>query len=197
MATIALFLVGVLSLLLFDPVVTAYLYNEPSWMWRFVNVFTHMVSHGNWDHLIGNFIFGAPFMLYLEHKLKSTKTFVRLFFGLGLCAFFSQLLLDSVSLFHSSGMIGSSGAIFGLTGAALILYDGPKPIQIAAKVLTCFYVLTQAQAAIISTIFPLGVAYGAHLGGLIGGILFSLHRRRRHLRLCRQNRANRSRKRRP
>ena len=196
MATIALFLVGVLSLLLFDPVVTAYLYNEPSWMWRFVNVFTHMVSHGNWDHLVGNFIFGAPFMLYLEHKLKSTKTFVRLFFGLGFCAFLLQLALDHFSMFHSMGMIGSSGAIFGLIGAALFLYDGPKPIQVAAKTLACFYILTQAQMAFASLFLPLGVAYGAHLGGLIGGVLFSLHRRR-HLRLCRQNRANRSRKRRP
>lgn len=196
MATIALFLVSVLSLLLFDPSVTAYLYNEPSWVWRFVSVFTHMVSHGSWDHLLGNFIFGAPFMLYLEHKLKCTKTFIRLFFGLGLCSFLLQLIADHFSAYHSMGLIGSSGAIFGLTGAALVLYDGPKPIQIAAKLLACFYIFKQTQMAFVSLFFPLGVAYAAHLGGLIGGVLFTLHHRR-HLHLCRQNRANHSRKRRP
>ena len=195
MATLALFIVGVISLVCFDPLVTAYVYNEPLLMWKFVSFFTHMVSHGSWTHLIGNYTFGAPFMLYLEHKLKSTKTFVRLFFALGTCSFLLQTVFNQFSMFQSMGLIGSSGAIFGLVGAALAIYDGPMPIKIAARSLLVFYIFTQFQLAMFSLIFPMGVAYAAHLGGLLGGLSFVILRhRRRH---SRQNRANRSQKRRP
>jgi len=185
MASIALFLVGVLSLLFFDPTVTAYIHGEPSYMWRFVTFFTHMVSHGSWGHLFGNYIFGAPFMLYLEYKLKSTKKFVRLFFALGACAFIFQAAFNYLSAFKSLGLIGSSGAIFGLVGAALSMYDGPKPVRLAARCLLAFYLFSQLQLAMISLIFPMGIAYAAHFGGLVGGVLFTLHHRHHRRRLSR------------
>jgi len=188
MATIVLFLIGIVSLLTFDPVVTAYLYGDPSLLWRFVTMFTHIVSHGNWDHLVGNYLFGAPFMLYLEHKFKSHKTFVRLFFALGLCSFFTQILFDKIAIMHATGLIGSSGAIFGLIATALMLYQGPRPIEIAARLLLLFYLTTQLQMAVVSLVFPMGVAYAAHLGGILGGIAFSLRYRRRHRRKSRRRR---------
>ena len=195
MATLTLFLIGVLSLICFDPIVTAYIYGDPSWVWTFVNLFTHMVSHANWEHLIGNYMFGAPFMLYLEYKLNDTKKFVRLFFALGFCAFALHTIFNSLSLFKAVGVIGSSGAIFGLIGAALTLYKGPKPLEWAAKMLLAFHILSQAKLALISLYWPMGIAYSAHLGGLLGGIVFSLRHLRRH-RPCRQTRPSRSRKRR-
>jgi membrane associated rhomboid family serine protease len=197
MATICFFLVGVASLLLFDPMVTAYLNNEPSWAWWFISLFTHMVSHANWGHLLGNYIMGMPYMLYLENRLKDTKLFVRLFFVLGFCALIGQKIADQISIFQVKGLIGSSGAIFGIIGAALSLYEGPKILKVAARSLLLFFITTQFLSAKAALSWPMGVAYAAHLGGLIGGVLFSLHYRRRHRHLSHCTRANRSQKRRP
>lgn len=196
MATLSFFLIGVISLLLFDPMTTAYLANESSWVWWFVSLFTHMVSHGNWGHLLGNYIMGMPYMLYLENRLNDTKLFVRLFFILGFCALLGQKVAEQFSFFKTLGLIGSSGAIFGLIAVSLSLYQGPKILKFAAKSLLLFFVVTQFLNAKAALFWPTGVAYAAHLGGLIGGILFSLHYRRRH-RPSHRSRANRSQKRRP
>lgn len=181
MASIALFLVGVVSLLLFDPTTTAYLYNEPLFRWKFVSLFTHIVSHANWDHLLGNYLFGAPYLIYLETKVKSFKKFIRLFFAFGFSAWACQFLLSKFSIFEGVGLIGSSGAIFGVIGAALMSYKGPRPIELAARAILIFHVVTQAQMAIMSLVWPVGVGYGAHLGGLLAGIAFSLRLHRRLL----------------
>lgn len=173
MATVSLFIISVLSLLLFPPTTTAYIYDEPSLMWRFVSFFTHMVSHGGWAHLLGNFMFGFPYMFYLEYKLKSTKKFIRTFVFFGGIALLTQILFDLFALFKPIGLIGSSGAIFGIVGAALMSYRGFKPIELAAKALLIFHIITQAQAAYYNLIFPIGVASGAHLGGLLAGVWFS------------------------
>lgn len=173
MVTLWLFIVGVISLKLFPPEVTAYIYNEPSLIWRFVSLFTHMVSHGSWGHLLGNFIFGAPYMLYLEARIKSAKKFTRLFFLFGFSAWLMQIAFDHFSLFESRGLIGSSGAIFGIVGATLMCYRGPWFLELAARGLLIFHVVTQAQAAWFALSWPMGVASGAHLGGLLAGILFS------------------------
>ena len=194
MATIGFFLIGVFSLLLFDPMTTAYLNHESSWVWWFVSLFTHMVSHGSWGHLLGNYTMGTPYMLYLENKLNNTKLFVRLFFVLGFCALLGQKIADQFSLFETRGLIGSSGAIFGLIGATLALYEGPKVLKIAARSLLVFFIVTQFLSAKAALSWPMGVAYAAHLGGLIGGVLFSLHYRRRHPRPCHRSRAKRTRK---
>jgi len=177
MATIALFLLGVISLLCFDPSVTAYIYGETSLKWKFVTLFTHIVSHGNWSHLIGNFIFGGPYLLYLEHKLKSTKKFVRLFFVFGFAAFAFQYIVSQFSMFPGLGLIGSSGAIFGVIGYSLNLRKKSKVINLLSKSLLCFFIITQAMSAHQSLYWPDGVAYAAHLGGLLAGVALSLRRR--------------------
>lgn len=177
MATLVLFLVGVVSLLCFDPSVTAYIYGETSWMWKFVTLFTHIVSHGSWNHLIGNFIFGGPYLLYLEHKLKNTKKFVRLFFVLGFAAFVSQYSMSQFSMFPGLGLIGSSGAIFGMIGYALNLRKKSRVINLLSKCLLCFFIVTQAISMHQSLYWPDGVAYAAHLGGLLAGVALSLRRR--------------------
>jgi membrane associated rhomboid family serine protease len=172
-ATVSLFIIGVISLLLFPPTTTAYIYSEPSVIWRFVSFFTHMVSHGGWAHLLGNFMFGFPYMFYLEYKLKSTKKFIRTFVFFGGAALLTQILFDMFALFKPLGLIGSSGAIFGVTGAVLMGYRGPKPIELTAKALLIFHIVTQAQAAYYNLTYPIGVASGAHLGGLLAGVWFS------------------------
>lgn len=177
-ATLGLFLAGVLSLLLFHPTTTAYLYAEPLLRWKFVTLFTHMLSHSSWSHLLGNYLFGAPYMIYLEYRLKSAKKFIRLFFWTGFVAFLCQYVANELSLFKSSGLIGSSGAIFGLVGASLMCYRGPRAAEITAKAILIFHIASQAEAAYASLVFPMGVAYAAHLGGLLSGAWFSY----RHLR---------------
>jgi len=179
MVTLVLFLVGVVSMITLDPAITAYSHQEPSIIWRFTNLFTHIVSHANWEHLIGNFLFGGPYLLYLEQQVKSAKTFTRAFFGFGFAALVCYLIFDQFSQYHSVGIIGSSGAIFGVVGAALMCPKKNKTTNILAKLLLLFFIFSQASEAITSITQPTPVAYAAHLGGLIAGVLFSYHRHRR------------------
>lgn len=180
MVTLVLFLIGVLSMITLDPIATAYLHNEPSTVWRIMTIFTHMVSHGSWDHLMGNFLFGGPYLLYLEHKLKDTKKFVRAFVMFGLSALSLQIIFEQFSIFNSVGVIGSSGAIFGVVGAALMLPKSNKIVNLLAKTLLIFFIYSQASSAKLSLVWPVGIAYAAHLGGLLAGVVFSLrHRPRR------------------
>ena len=194
MGTVLLFIVGVLSLVLFSPMKTAYLFANKSVLVRIATLFTHMVSHANWPHLLGNYTFGAPFKIYVEEKLKNTPKFLLLFFKLGLCAFLLEMVVVMCSRYYLTGFIGSSGAIFGLVGYALYSYDGRKVVKFASRSLLLFYIVTQAILTYKGLAWPTGIANGAHLGGLLGGVCFSHLHLRHHRRQSRRNRAKKTRK---
>ena len=101
MVTVVLFLIGVVSLLLFDPGQTAFYYKAPITFSWFVKLFSHMVSHGNWKHLMGNFIYGFPYMLYIEHKMQDWKRFLKIFFFCGWIALLGQFLVSKFSMFET------------------------------------------------------------------------------------------------
>ena len=48
-------------------------FNANAGLWAVVGLLFHAVSHGSWDHLLGNYVFGMPYMLYLEHKLGTRR----------------------------------------------------------------------------------------------------------------------------
>lgn len=180
MVTAVLFLVGVLSLISLSPDLTAFYYvTQVDLLW-FARLFTHMVSHGDIWHLLGNFAFGLPFMLYAEHILKSPKAFLKLFFYTGLVALLGQRIAELYSPVQVGAVIGSSGAIFGILGFALASLTGPLIVRLMAYGTLAFHAFNQAMFTWYSIKgLAFGVAFAAHLAGLLAGVAIALIIRRR------------------
>jgi len=148
---------------------------------EFVTVFSSMFLHGGWFHILSNmwilFIFGDN----VEERLGSGRYIIfYLLSGIAAIALQSYLYPDS-----SIPMIGASGAIAGVLGAYLILFPQARIaslvpilfiftlIEIPAIIFLGFWFVSQLfsgwlalQGADMS-----GVAWWAHVGGFIFGIL--------------------------
>ena len=198
MVTAILFLIGLVSLFLFSPETTAFYYYNPVDLAWFARLITHMVSHGNTFHLLGNFAFGLPFMLYAEYRLKSTKKFLKLFFYTGLAALLGQGIAEMFSPIKVGAVIGSSGAIFGILGYTLASINESRVARLLAWGALAFHIFNQAMYTLFSLKgLVFGVAFAAHLTGMLAGIALAiiLHRRsRRHLPTKGRRRRSRSRK---
>ena len=152
-------------------------------------VFSSMFLHGGWMHLIGNLWFLWVFGNNIEDAMGPVR-FTVFYLVAGVVATLAHVLTDPSS---AVPLVGASGAISGVMGAYLVLY--PR-----ARVHTLFYFL------IFFRIIPLpawvilgywfliqllssgagaggGVAYAAHVGGFVTGLLlvpiFARGRRRR------------------
>ncbi len=155
-----------------------------------VTAFSHMFMHGGIDHLLGNMLFLLFLGILVEGALGG-GLFLAAYLAAGLCAVVSTLLVNWGS---PSGLLGASGAIAGLMGLYTVLY-GRRKVRFFYWFF--FYFDYVKKPAIILLPFWLGwellqffffnhghVAYEAHIGGIIGGVLigFSV------LKLGRENR---------
>jgi membrane associated rhomboid family serine protease len=130
-----------------------------------------MVSHGNWKHLMGNFIYGFPYMLYLEYRMNDWKKFLKAFFFCGWVALLGQFLISKFSVLPTMGVIGSSGAIFGLVAFALCIAKESKIIRWLSLSLLAFHIYTQGYSTWMSMKgYSFGIAFGAHLFGIFAGM---------------------------
>lgn len=145
---------------------------------RLFTLFTSMFMHANWIHLIGNMLYLYVFGDNIEDVLGHVGYLVFYIFC-GLAAAFAHIASITVSADLFSGVVGASGAISGVLGAYAVLY--PK-----ARVLTLItYVIVPIPAILLlgfwfvmqwlSVTFNVsgGVAYWAHIGGFITGILLA------------------------
>ncbi len=139
--------------------------------------FSSMFIHGGFFHLISNMWYLWIFGNNVEDSMGHGR-FILFYLLTGLLAVFSQVLADTYSRMP---MIGASGAIAGILGAYLILF--PR-----AKILTLFFFFYFIQIIKIPAMILLGlwfflqllssgqgegVAWYAHIGGFISGIIFS------------------------
>ena len=154
----------------------------------FVPILTSMFLHASWGHVIGNmwmlYLFGDNIEDYLGH-------FSYLIFYLlsGVAASLTHILFNANSPIPS---VGASGAIAGVMGAYLVLY--PR-----ARVLTWLFIVIvpfpawlwliiwaseqflSGAASIVQTSQTSGIAFWAHVGGFVTGILMvKLFPQRRH-----------------
>ena len=139
-----------------------------------------MFLHGGFFHLLGNMWFLYIFGDNVEDRLGHYR-YILFYLLCGWMSGLSHLFLN----WHSQApTIGASGAIAGVMGAYLILYPGAKiltliPIfiiplfvEIPAIVFLGFWFLFQFMSAAVSHAELGGVAWWAHIGGFIFGILF-------------------------
>ncbi len=142
----------------------------------YITIFSSMFMHGGFMHIIGNMLYMWIFADNIEDDLGSTK-FIIFYLLSGIGAAMTQVLMDS----HSQvPMVGASGAIGGVLGAYLINHTNARVlvlipfgffsqlIKIRALYVLGFWFILQfiSQGG--------GVAYAAHIGGFISGIILIL-----------------------
>lgn len=141
--------------------------------------FTSMFLHGGWMHLLGNMLYLWIFGNNVEDAMGH-KRFLVFYFLCGLIAMFSHAYMDTQS---DIPMIGASGAISGILGAYLMLYPNARVLVAiplgfiihttrlsAAWVLGFWFVFQLINSALSSGNGP-GVAWGAHIGGFLAGLI--------------------------
>jgi membrane associated rhomboid family serine protease len=152
---------------------------------------TSMFMHGGWMHLIGNMWFLWIFGDNVEDSM-GTPRFLAFYLLCGLAAAALQVISNPDSIVP---MVGASGAIGGVMGAYIVLY--PR-VHVHMLFFFGLFVTTLAVPAIfmlgywlilqlLSGVLAIGgqgggVAFWAHIGGFIAGmVLIFLFRNRRLL----------------
>ncbi|MCF3649616.1 rhomboid family intramembrane serine protease [Synoicihabitans lomoniglobus] len=188
---------GETGLALFDPTGLEALFNQfalvpsrwiQSWQtWRgWVPVFTAMFLHGSFMHVLGNMLFLRVFGRSLEDHLGSF-VFLMLYLITGVGAAGAQVLADSGS---AVPMIGASGAISGVLGAYLLLLPTRwivalvpwivpiVPIPALLFLAIWFAVQLTNGLGSLGAAPAGGVAWWAHAGGFVAGMVMAAMLRR-------------------
>lgn len=150
---------------------------------RTVTLLTSLFIHGGWAHIIGNMLFLWAFGKSLEDALGHTK-FLCFYLICGLAAGITHVFFN----FNSSlPTVGASGAIAGVMGAYLIKFPRARihtlifliifvtMADIPAAFILIYWFVTQLfseYGSITSTqVTNGGVAYAAHIGGFVTGMI--------------------------
>ncbi len=153
-----------------------------------MTVFTSMFMHGGWMHLIGNMLYLWIFGDNVEDSMGHGR-FVVFYLLCGIAAVLAQALPDPSSTIP---MIGASGAISGVLGAYLLLYPHARVLvaiplgfylhtmRIPAGLVLVLWFGLQLLSSAMAQPGQGGVAFRAHIGGFIAGmILIPLFKQRR------------------
>ena len=147
-----------------------------------LTIFSSMFVHGGFMHLIGNMLYMWIFADNIEDNLGKLR-FLIFYLLCGVGAAMSQVFADTSS---QVPMVGASGAIGGVLGAYLINYPNARVlvlipfgffsqiIKIRALYVLGFWFILQFINSALSSSKGGGVAYAAHIGGFITGIILIL-----------------------
>ncbi|NOT07879.1 MAG: rhomboid family intramembrane serine protease [Gemmatimonadales bacterium] len=158
----------------------------PAWF----TVLSSMFLHGGWLHLIGNVWFLWVFGNNVEDSMGRVR-FLTFYLLTGAVAAAAQAFVSPGSAIP---MVGASGAISGVMGGYIVLYPRVRvhlliflgifitTITVPAYLMLLYWVFLQ----FIGLVPALGreaggVAFMAHLGGFIGGMVLVLFFRSRRL----------------
>jgi len=150
-------------------------------MAAFLPTLTSMFLHGSWMHVLGNMWFLWIFGDNIEDHLGHFK-YLLFYLLSGLGAAFAQLILNPHSRVPT---VGASGAIAGVLGAYFLLYPRAKvliwfPIfflfYLPAWVTLGYWFAMQFVSGAATSIANYsetrgGVAFWAHVGGFVAGIV--------------------------
>ena len=172
----ALFLYGIVPLRYSDPNLSAHF----TGFQQYLPFLTSMFLHGGFLHIIGNMWFLYIFGDNIEDRLGHIRY---LFFYL-LCGVTAGLVHLFTNWDSKIPTIGASGAISGVMGAYLLLYPRSKIltlipiflfiqfIEIPAFIFLGYWLLIQLFSASLTSRNVGGIAFWAHIGGFIAGLLF-------------------------
>lgn len=144
-----------------------------------IAIFTSMFLHGGWLHLIGNMLYLWIFGNNVEDSMGHGR-FVAFYLLCGLAAGVAQTMADPGSRFP---MVGASGAIAGVLGAYLLLHPRAnigvllvivvyvRVILVPAVIVLGLWFLMQLLDGAHTPTDRGGVAYWAHIGGFLAGMI--------------------------
>ncbi len=145
-----------------------------------ITLLTAMFMHGGWLHIIGNMVFLWAFGPEIEDAMNPLRYLVFYLLG-GTVAMLAQIAASPASTVPN---LGASGAIAAVMGAFLVTYprDRIRSIlwififirvtYIPAILLIGFWFLIQLfNAGAVANVQTGGVAYVAHVGGLLFGVV--------------------------
>ena len=146
-----------------------------------LTLLTSMFLHGGFMHLAGNMLFLWIYGDNVEHRLGPVP-FLLAYLGTGLAATLFHTVLDADSLLP---VVGASGAISGVLGFYFIWFPRNR-VRLWVMFFPFFMNVVHAPARLVLGMYLIfdnlmpflltrgveggGVAYGAHLGGFIGGL---------------------------
>jgi membrane associated rhomboid family serine protease len=149
----------------------------PIWL----TLFTSMFMHGGWLHLAGNMLFLWIYGDNVEHRIGH-GLFAVFYLATGVVASAAQIVANSDSFIPT---LGASGAISGVLGAYLVMFPGNRvlvlfgwfafwvPAVIVIGMWAVFQFINGFGAAAL-TAETGGVAYMAHIGGFVAGVVAGL-----------------------
>lgn len=146
----------------------------------FLTIFTSMFMHGGWLHIGGNMLYLWIFGDNVEDRFGHLRYLV-FYLLCGIAATFAQL---AFSLGSSIPNLGASGAIAGVLGAYLLLFPqrkvtvmlGSGVTQMPALIVIGLWFVLQLFSgigSIASSADTGGIAYMAHIGGFIAGVVLA------------------------
>lgn len=144
---------------------------------------TSMFLHGGWSHIIGNMLFLWAFGKSLEDAMGHTK-FLAFYLLCGIAAGITHFAFNANSNLPT---VGASGAIAGVMGAYLVKFPRARihtlvfifffvtTTDIPASLVLLYWFVTQlfsGYGSIAHThVTDSGVAWFAHIGGFIAGMV--------------------------
>jgi membrane associated rhomboid family serine protease len=158
-------------------VIPADIVSGKSWL----TVLSAMFMHGGWMHIIGNMVFLHAFGPEVEDAMGRLR-YLTFYLLSGIAATLAQILMTPSS--HVPNL-GASGAIAGVMGAFLITYPRDRirvllvifvfirTTMIPASLLIGIWFVIQlfSQIGSVADVQSGGVAYAAHVGGFLFGVI--------------------------
>lgn len=156
-----------------------------SWPASFLSLITSQFLHGDFLHLGGNMLYLWIFADNVEDRLGHGR-FLALYLLGGVAAAVTQILVTPAS--HVP-MVGASGAIAGVLGAYLLMFPNARivtlvpmglfleTVELPAVGFLGFWFVLQWVSGIASVgqIADVGgVAFWAHIGGFLGGMVLAV-----------------------
>jgi membrane associated rhomboid family serine protease len=142
-------------------------------------LFTSMFMHANLLHIFGNMLYLWVFGDELEANYLGSIRFIVFYLICGLAAGFLQIAVNPSS---TEPNLGASGAIAGVLGGFLVVFPRDRILvyifpfwhaRITALLLIGFWFVMQLVNGVgsITSTTQGGVAYFAHIGGFIAGLV--------------------------
>ena len=138
---------------------------------------TSMFLHGGWGHLGGNMLFLWIFGDNIEHRLGHLR-FVVFYFVCGLAASIAHIVFNSGSAVPA---VGASGAISGVLGGYLLMFPRNRVyvmtwggvVGVPALFMLGLWIVMQFISGMTADVRGGGVAYMAHIGGFVAGLVLA------------------------
>lgn len=145
----------------------------------FPTLFTSMFMHGGWLHIIGNMLYLWIFGDNVEDQFGHFK-FLAFYLVCGVIAMLVQMAFN---LSSNMPTLGASGAVAGVLGAYILMFPKSRVsvlmgffiIPLPALVVIGVWIILQFFFGVgsIGSAEQTGIAYMAHIGGFITGMILT------------------------